>query len=233
MSDSSISTTICWLLRARGLAACTFMPGVGRAAAAGGQRALARDLDHAGAAVAVGAQAVAVAQVRESPRRGAARLSDGFAGRAVTGWPSSSKATPGSRGCSWAQAPVNTALMAGPLRAVAPLPAGCCAAWAGRPARAFTHFVRKVLVHAADGVGRRLAQAADGGIGHHLRQVVQQCRHPRLRRCISAPPWPCPRGRACTGRSFRVQEAHHVQRRIARRSCWLSTMTAAEPMKQP
>jgi hypothetical protein len=29
MSDSSISTTICWLLRARGLAACTFMPGVG------------------------------------------------------------------------------------------------------------------------------------------------------------------------------------------------------------
>ncbi|MNV65953.1 hypothetical protein D3C71_1586780 [compost metagenome] len=35
------------------------------AAAAGGQRAFARDLDHAGAAVAVGAQAVGVAQVRD------------------------------------------------------------------------------------------------------------------------------------------------------------------------
>ena len=50
-----------------------------RAAAAGGQRALARDLHHAGAAVAVGAQAVAVAQVRDLHAVALRSLQDGFA----------------------------------------------------------------------------------------------------------------------------------------------------------
>jgi hypothetical protein len=64
MSDCSSSSTIFCDLRARSLSVLTSMPGDGRGSRRR-QHALALDLDHAGAAVAVRPQAGLVAQVRD------------------------------------------------------------------------------------------------------------------------------------------------------------------------
>ena len=65
MSDSSISSTICWLFSARSLVACTSMPAVTLRQQLGASMRSPFDLDHAGAAVAVGPQPFLVAKPRD------------------------------------------------------------------------------------------------------------------------------------------------------------------------
>ena len=64
MSDSSSSSDIFWLVSARALLVVTSIPSFGIAAARRREHALALDLHHAGAAVAVRAHAFHVAEAR-------------------------------------------------------------------------------------------------------------------------------------------------------------------------
>src|SRR5581483_3644871 len=76
--------------------------------------------------------------------------------------------------------------------------------------------VREILDHALDRIRRRLVEAADGSIGHRLRQLVQERLIPfrrlqqlnGLRRADAA-------RRALAARLF-GEEFHHVERGVAR-----------------
>ena len=82
--------TIRRAVTARSVAVATFMPAAGLADAGGGQHPLALDLDHAGAAVAVGAVARLgqPAQMRDVDALALRHLPDGLARRASTSRPS-------------------------------------------------------------------------------------------------------------------------------------------------
>jgi hypothetical protein len=92
---------------------------------------------------------------------------------------------------------------------------------------------RKVLHHAATGFGRRLAEAADRGVAHHLRELGQQRGVP-ARRAISAAAFAVPtrQGVHWPQDSWRRSASGCAPHRRAR-ILVDSTMTAAEPMKQP
>src|SRR6266568_6491075 len=75
--------------------------------------------------------------------------------------------------------------------------------------------VAEMLDHAADRIGRRLAEAADRGIGHGLRQFFEQPLVPARRREQSGGFLGAdPAGRALAA-GFVGEEAHDVQRRVA------------------
>src|SRR6478752_909492 len=107
--------------------------------------------------------------------------------------------------------------MATPARSAACRMVSPRKAWTGLPSRTNStrgrsgDFIGKVLLHAAYRVRRRLAQAADGSIGHDLVQVIQGGVVPmgrlhqlgRLRRAHAA-------GRALAA-AFGGEEPHGVQ----------------------
>ena len=76
------------------------------------------------------------------------------------------------------------------------------------------HLFGEIAQHQIEGVGRGLAQTADGGVAHHLRQLGQQRRVPhRLRHQRSGLGRAHAAGRALAA-GFVLEEAHHVARRV-------------------
>ena len=166
MSESSSSSTIfCASQRARAVGG-DFHAVLGIAAAGRREHALALDLDHAGAAVAVRPHALLVAKVRNLD---AVCL-------AVSMMVSSERPTTALA--------VELELDRASVCHLVPVPV-CASMRALLCAHHGTDFVRKVFHHDQDGVRRRLPQAADRGVHHRLRTVPSATAGPTVGFSIS------------------------------------------------
>ena len=230
MSASSISSTIFWLFTCALAAGLHFHAGRGAAAAARRQRALALDLHHAGAAVAVGRGSRACSRGGGCRRRGAWRLPGWIRRRRpATGWPSSAEFD-GRQGhfgqlgrCVHSKTSV--------LRTAVQTPSGGRAAFIRLPPLPR----EKYFCTQRTGLGAawprpQIEASAITWFRSSSVRVVPLRRLASERAALSVPTrqgvhWP---------QLSWAKKPHHVERGIARLVVpLLSTMTAAEPMKQP
>ena len=169
------------------------------ALARGGEHALALDLDHAGAAVAVGAVAGLgqPAQMRDLLLVPLGDLPDGLAG---LGLDLLAIELEGDLAAHLSSLSLNA------------LPGASLTLDLGKrlEARLF-QILREELDHGHQRIGSRLAEAADRGIGHDLRQVLEQGRVPRLlRHKLNGLLGAIPAGRALAA-ALVLEELHEVQ----------------------